>query len=117
MSKCLTVVAMVLLVLTGAMGLRNIVVANASTITASNLSAPVIWANGPGPIPPIPPGTGGHFTANGPGPIPPIPPGTGGHFTANGPGPIPPIPPGTGGHFTANGPGPIPPIPPGTGGH
>ena len=95
MYKCLTVVALTLLVLTGAMGLRNIVAANAATFSASNLAVPAIWANGPGPIPPTPPG-GGHFTANGPGPIPPTPPG-GGHVKANGPGPIPPTPPG-GGH-------------------
>jgi len=79
MHKCLTVVALVLLVLTGAMGLRNIVGANVVTISAANFSAPVFWASGPGPIPPIPPGGGGHFSASGPGPIPPIPPGGGGH--------------------------------------
>ncbi len=39
MSKCLTVVAFVLLVLSGAMGLRNIAVANAATSSASSLSA------------------------------------------------------------------------------
>jgi len=117
MYKCLTVVALVLLVLTGAMGLRNIVAANASTFSGSNLLASAFFASGPGPIPPIPPGGGGHFSASGPGPIPPIPPGGGGHFSASGPGPIPPIPPGGGGHFSASGPGPIPPIPPGGGGH
>jgi len=111
MYKCLTVAALVLLVLTGAMGLRNI--ANAATFPGSNLSASAVWASGPGPIPPIP-GGGGHFSASGPGPIPPIP-GGGGHFSASGPGPIPPIP-GGGGHVTASGPGPIPPIP-GGGGH
>jgi hypothetical protein len=89
MSKCLTVVALVLLVLTGALGLRNIVAANAATLSSSASSNLAFWSNGPGPIPPTP---GGHFTANGPGPIPPTP---GGHFTANGPGPIPPTP---GGH-------------------
>ena len=94
MYKCLTVVALVLLVLSGAMGLRN-VAASAATFSVSSHTAPSIWASGPGPIPPIPPG-GGHFSASGPGPIPPIPPG-GGHFSASGPGPIPPIPPG-GGH-------------------
>jgi hypothetical protein len=98
MYKCLTIVALVLLVLTGAMGLRNIVVANAATISASSLSAPVIWANGPGPFPPIPPAGGGHIWANGPGPFPPIPPAGGGHVRANGPGPFPPIPPAGGGH-------------------
>ncbi len=98
MSKCLTVVALVSLVLSGAMGLRNLVVANAPTVSALNSSSPVIWSNGPGPIPPIPPPSGGHVTANGPGPIPPIPPPSGGHVTANGPGPIPPIPPPGPGH-------------------
>jgi hypothetical protein len=49
MSKCLTVVALVLLVLTGAMGLRNIVASNATTLSASSLSA--IWSIGPG-VPP-----------------------------------------------------------------
>ena len=39
MSKCLTVVAFVLLVLTGAMGLRNIAVTNAVNSSASSLSA------------------------------------------------------------------------------
>jgi hypothetical protein len=117
MFKCLTVVALVLLVLAGAMGLRSIVAANAATFSASNLSAPAIWGNGGGPIPPIPPSGGGHVWANGGGPIPPIPPGGGGHVRANGGGPIPPIPPGGGGHVRANGGGPIPPIPPGGGGH
>jgi hypothetical protein len=98
MSKWLAVVGLVLLVLSGAMGLRNLVVANAPTVSALNSSSLAIWANGPGPIPPIPPPTGGHVRANGPGPIPPIPPPTGGHVRANGPGPIPPIPPPTGGH-------------------
>lgn len=78
MSKSLTVVALVLLVLTGAMGLRNIASANAATFSGSTLLAPAIWSNGPGPIPPTPGGGGRHFTANGPGPIPPTP-GGGGH--------------------------------------
>lgn len=56
MSKCLSVVAFVLLVLTGAMGLRNLAT-NAATTSASTVSAPAIWANGPGPI--INPGQGG----------------------------------------------------------
>ncbi len=112
MSKCLTVVALVLLVLTGAMGLRNIVAANAATLSASGLSAPAIWANGGGPIPPrngggpIPPRNGG-------GPIPPQSISSG--VLANGGGPIPPrngggpIPPRNGG-------GPIPPLKGGGGG-
>ncbi len=98
MSKWLTVVALVLLVLCGAMGLRNLVVANAPTVSALNRSSPTIWANGPGPFPPPPP-PGGHIRANGPGPFPPPPP-PGGHVRANGPGPFPPPPP-PGGHVRA----------------
>ena len=44
MNKWLTVVVLVMLVLAGAMGLRNLV-ANA---------APVVVANGGGPVPPTP---------------------------------------------------------------
>ncbi len=51
MSKLLSVVALVLLVLSGALGLRNLVAANATTVSALNNSSPVIWSNGPGPIP------------------------------------------------------------------
>ena len=61
MSKFSTVVALVLLVLTGAMGLRNIVGANAATLSASSISAPAIWANGGGPIPPPQGGGGGIY--------------------------------------------------------
>jgi len=117
MSKWLSVVALVLLVLCGAMGLRNLTVANAATVSALNSSSPAIWSNGPGPIPPF---RGGHEITNGPGPIPPfhggraiangpgpIPPFRGGHEITNGPGPIPPF---HGGHAIANGPGPIPPF-------
>src|SRR5258706_9664427 len=93
MSKWLAVVALVLLVLSGAMGLRNLVVANAPTVSALNSSSLAIWANGPGPIPPIPPPTGGDGKANGPGPIPPIPPPTRGHVQANDTGPTSPVPP------------------------
>jgi hypothetical protein len=88
MTKCLTVVALVLLVLTGAMGLRNIVGASAATLSASSLSAPAIWANGGGPVPPIK-GGGGGIWANGGGPVPPIK--GGGGIWANGGGPVPPI--------------------------
>jgi ABC-type Co2+ transport system permease subunit len=77
MTKCLTVVALVLLVLTGALGLRNLTAANAATFSASGVSAHAIWASGPGPIP-SPPGGGGHVLGSGPGPIP-SPPGGGGH--------------------------------------
>ena len=58
MSKCLTVVALVLLVLSGAMGLRNISAANAATFSASGLSAPAIWATSIGIPPPGGDGTG-----------------------------------------------------------
>jgi hypothetical protein len=96
MSKCLTVVALVLLVLIGTMGLRNIVTANAATMSSSNISAPVIWSNGPGPIPRV----DGHVWSNGPGPIPRV----NGHVWSNGPGPIPRVD----SHVWSNGPGPIP---------
>ncbi len=85
MYKCLTVVALVLLVLTGAMGLRNLTAANAATFSASGVSAPVVWASGPGPIPT--PRGGGNVRASGPGPIPT--PRGGGNVRASGPGPIP----------------------------
>jgi hypothetical protein len=78
MYKCLIVVAFVLLVLTGAMGLRSITAANAGTFSASLNSAPAIWANGGGPVPPAP--GGGGITANGGGPVPPAQ--GGGGFTA-----------------------------------
>jgi len=58
MSKCLSVVALVLLVLTGAMGLRNISAANAATFSASSLSGPAFLATSIGIPPPIP-GSGG----------------------------------------------------------
>jgi hypothetical protein len=54
MSKCLTVVAFALLVLSGAMGLRNITAANAVTSITPTVSAPAIWAVGPGPAPKLP---------------------------------------------------------------
>jgi hypothetical protein len=98
MSKWLAVVALVLLVLCGAMGLRNIAVANAATVSAFNSSTPAIWANGPGPFPPPLPGGGKHVWANGPGPFPPPLPGGGKHVWANGPGPFPPPLPGGGRH-------------------
>ena len=53
MSKCLSVVALALFVLAGAMGLRNIVAANATTSAATSSA---IWSNGPGFPPPPPPG-------------------------------------------------------------
>jgi len=60
MSKWLSVVALVLLVLTGAMGLRNIATAHAATFSGSTLSAPAFLANGGGPWPPPPPKGPGH---------------------------------------------------------
>jgi hypothetical protein len=57
MSKCLTAVAFVLLVLTGAMGLRNIVATHAATS-----AGPTLLAQG-APFPPTGPGGpagGGH---------------------------------------------------------
>jgi hypothetical protein len=50
MYKCLTVVAFVLLVLSGAMGLRNVA---ASSAVTSPASTPAIWAIGGG-VPPAP---------------------------------------------------------------
>ena len=50
MSKCLTVVALVLLVLSGAMGLRSV---SAATALNSSASAPAVWAIGGG-VPPAP---------------------------------------------------------------
>jgi hypothetical protein len=72
MSKCLTVVALVLLVLTGAMGLRNIAAGNAATLSASGLSVPVFWASAIGPTPPIPL-VDDAVRASAIGPTPPIP--------------------------------------------
>jgi hypothetical protein len=94
MYKCLTVVALALLVLTGAMGLRNITAANAAMVPASSLSAPVFLATAIGPAPPIPRG-GGHVAATAIGPAPPIPRG-GGHVVETAIGPAPPIPRGGG---------------------
>ena len=55
MSKLQAVVVMVMLVLTGAIGLRNIV-SNAGTASGSGVSIhSTVWADGPGPIPPLPP--------------------------------------------------------------
>jgi hypothetical protein len=55
--KYLTVVAFVLLVLTGAMGLRNI--ASTHGAAGSGISAPAYFAQG-GPFPPYNPGGPGH---------------------------------------------------------
>jgi len=53
MSKCLTVVAFALLVLSGAMGLRNIVATHAASSSGTSLSA-----NGAPFPPPLPRGGG-----------------------------------------------------------
>ena len=69
MPKSLTVVVLVLLVLTGAMGLRNIATANAATVSGSSSA---IWATGIGPAP-MPPVTGKvPASAIGPAPMPPV---------------------------------------------
>jgi hypothetical protein len=96
--KWLSVVALVLLVLTGAMGLRNVSVANAAVMSSMHSSTPAIWANGPGPFPPPLPTGGAHVRANGPGPFPPPLPTGGAHIRANGPGPFPPPLPTGGAH-------------------
>jgi hypothetical protein len=57
MYKSLTVVALALIVLTGAMGLRNVVGASAATVSATSLSAHATTGNGP--FPPPRPGGGG----------------------------------------------------------
>jgi len=80
MYKCLTVVAFVLLVLSGAMGLRNV---TASSAVASPASVPAMFAMGGG-VPPAP------FTGGG---VPPAP------FTGGG---VPPAP------FTGGGVPPAP---------
>ena len=75
MSKCLTVVALVLLVLAGAMGLRNIVASGTPTFSASahgpgTPPASAIWTHGPGTPPAHGPGTPPRATdiwAHGPG--------------------------------------------------
>ena len=56
MNKWLTVVVLVMFVLAGAMGYKSLTVAK---------TAPVLMANGGGPVPPMP--------WNGGGPVPPMP--------------------------------------------
>jgi hypothetical protein len=99
MSKCLPVVAFALLVLSGAMGLRNIAAANAVTSSTPGISAQAMWANGGGPSPKVPgSGGGGQMWANGGGPSPKVPGGGGGgQMWANGGGPSPKVPGGGGG--------------------
>lgn len=70
MSRKLAVVLLVMLVLTGAMGLKTIVTAHAS--------GPVLMANGGAPVPPSP-------WKNGGAPVPPSP-------WKNGGAPVPPSP-------------------------
>lgn len=73
MSKCLSVVALALLVLSGAMGLRNLA---ARTAGLSASSAHSVWTSGIGPFPWPGGGGGGHFSG-GIGPFP-WPGGSGG---------------------------------------
>jgi hypothetical protein len=70
MNKWLVVVVLVMLVLAGAMGLRN--------LASAGHAASVVVANGAGPVPPTP-------WMNGAGPVPPTP-------WMNGAGPVPPTP-------------------------
>jgi hypothetical protein len=60
MSKCLTVAAFVLFVLSGAMGLRNLAAAKAATLSGPNVSANAVWTSGIGPFPVPGQGGGGH---------------------------------------------------------
>jgi len=69
MKKWTTLVLVVMLVLVGAMGLRNLMLAHAG-------QAPVVVANGSAPVPPTP--------WNGSAPVPPTP--------WNGSAPVPPTP-------------------------
>lgn len=70
MSRKLTVVLLVLLILTGAMGLKTIVTSHANgTVLMANGCAPVPpspWKNGTAPVPPDP-------WKNGTAPVPPSP--------------------------------------------
>lgn len=65
MSKCLSVAALALLVLSGAIGLRNL----AASKTAG-LSAHSVWTSGIGPFPEPGGSGGGHFSGIGPFPEP-----------------------------------------------
>jgi len=70
MSRKLTVILLVMLILTGAMGLK--------TIVASSSNGAVMMANGSAPVPPSP-------WKNGSAPVPPSP-------WKNGSAPVPPSP-------------------------
>ncbi|HEV2521426.1 MAG TPA: hypothetical protein VGT24_03515 [Candidatus Acidoferrales bacterium] len=59
MSKCLAVVALSLIVLSGAMGLRNLAASSAATVSGSSLSAHSVWISGIGPFPNPGGGSGG----------------------------------------------------------
>ncbi len=69
MQRWLTVVLLVMLVLAGAMGLRNLVSAHAGPVTVASGGAPVPptpWMSGGAPVPPTPWMSGG-------APVPPTP--------------------------------------------
>jgi hypothetical protein len=69
MSRKLTVVLLVMLILTGAMGLKTIVTSHNGGVMMANGSAPVPpspWKNGSAPVPPSP-------WKNGSAPVPPSP--------------------------------------------
>jgi len=80
MSRRLLLFLLVMLVLAGAMGLRNLVVANGPTTLAHGGGPvpPTPWMHGGGPVPPTPWMHGG-------GPVPPTP-------WMHGGGPVPPTP-------------------------
>jgi hypothetical protein len=67
--RWLTVVLLVMLVLAGAMGVRNLVTAQAGPVTVASGSAPVPptpWMSGSAPVPPTP-------WMSGSAPVPPTP--------------------------------------------
>lgn len=70
MSRKLTVILLVMLILTGAMGLKTIVTSHADgtvmTANAAGPAPPVPWKNAAGPAPPVP-------WKNAAGPAPPVP--------------------------------------------
>jgi hypothetical protein len=73
MSRKLTVILLVMLVLTGAMGLKTIVTSHAD-------GAVIMASGGGGPVPPSP------WKSGGGGPVPPSP------WKSGGGGPVPPSP-------------------------
>ena len=97
MFKSLTVVALVLLVLAGAMGVRNVAASNTATVSGFSMQ----FASGNGPFPKPLPGGGGYKAqiTSGNGPFPKPLPGGGGFKAqvSSGNGPFPKPLPGGGG--------------------